>query len=243
LRKIAGETLPSLPAPGPFKFKPSPTLTADLQTKLTKALSNYQTYLATLGFDPKPTAEKIGIRVDENLRDNVYFDGEEIVLGLNLASDPEYALSEYTWYVLKQSNPPAFEALFNNPRVQLSGLGQGLKFYFVCSYGNDPYVGKSFYSLIGGVNGQNRPYLFNLKDLKTFEKDSGPDATEEHHLGEIWGGAFWEIREKLGQHKTDKLILTAWKRLDAAKIEPKNAEFFINALLDANKEPESGRIR
>ncbi|HEY2423834.1 MAG TPA: hypothetical protein VGH55_07000 [Chthoniobacterales bacterium] len=84
--------------------------------------------------------------------------------------------------------------------------------------------------------GQNRPRLFNLKDLKTFEQDSGPDAKEEHHLGEIWGGAFWELREKLGQTKTDKLILAAWQRLDPTNIEPNNAEFFINAILDANQE-------
>ncbi|HEY2423833.1 MAG TPA: hypothetical protein VGH55_06995 [Chthoniobacterales bacterium] len=116
LRKIAGETLPSLPAPEPFEFKPSSTLTTDLQTKLTKALSNYQTYLATLGFAPKPLAEKIGVRVDERETYNASFDGKEIVLGLNLASDPEYVLFEYTWYVLKQSNPRAFQALWKQLR-------------------------------------------------------------------------------------------------------------------------------
>jgi hypothetical protein len=231
LRKIAGETLPSLPASEPFEFKPSSTLTTDLQTKLTNALSDYETYLATLGFESKPPAEKIGIRVDESDPNNIQFDGKDIILGQNLLSDPENTLYEFNYYFLKQSNPRAFNSIWSSGSFLFSSLIQGLKYYFVCSYRNDPYVERSSYSQLGGLGPPN------LKDLKAFEKeDSSPLATEPHHLGMIWAGAFWELREKLGQTKTDKLILAAWKRLDPKNMDPNNTEFFINAILDANQE-------
>ena len=97
---------------------------------------------------------------------------------------------------------------------QFNAFSHGLKFYFTCSYLNDPYVGKTFYSLSSTANAdRKRQYLFNLDEFKTADKGQ----TEPHELGEVWGGAFWELRKKFGREKTDRLLLETWKRLQPAE--------------------------
>jgi hypothetical protein len=111
-------------------------------------------------------------------------------LGFNLAGDPEYLLSEYTWYVLKQSNRAEFDALWQSPANEFQGFAYGLKFYFTCSYFNDPRIGKNYYALIkSGNDSGGKPYLFNLAEFRA-RAPSSVDTSEAHKLGEIWGGAF-----------------------------------------------------
>jgi hypothetical protein len=33
---------------------------------------------------------------------------------------------------------------------------------------------------------------------------------ELHNVGEIWSGAFWEMRKRLGQAAADKLLFSSW---------------------------------
>jgi hypothetical protein len=63
----------------------------------------------------------------------------------------------------------------------------------------------------------------------------GNNFVAEIEKGITWGGAFWELRKKLTAAKTEKLILTAWKHLDLTNADLNKAEFFINAILDANQ--------
>jgi len=229
----AGPSLPASqgPAPQGVDFKRSSALTAELQSKLQSALVAYQTSLAKIGYDPGRAKDRISVRIDEDQRDNAYFDNESVVLGVNLARDPEYVLSEYTWYVLKQSNPAAFNALLKGGSVQFSGFSYGLKFYFTCSYLDDPYVGKNFHSLVNDSDAdRKRQYLFNLDELKAFSTST----TEPHALGEVWGGAFWELRKKLGREKADRLLFEAWKRL-AVTDKANEVRFFVDTVLDASK--------
>jgi hypothetical protein len=237
LREIAGEALPSLPGPEGVEFQPSTDLTKDLQSKLTNALTLYQAHLAKIGYAPNSKTSKIGIRVDRETKGNAYFDDHNVVLGSDLASDPEYALSEYTWQVLRQSNPAAYQTLQERNSVQLEGFAYGLKFYFVCSYFDEPRVGKNFYALSGLTpTKKDRTYLFDLKSSA-----SAWGVEEPHELGEIWGSAFWEIRQKGGQLKVDqlkvdKLILTAWQRLKFQRSSDIKAKVLIKCVLDTNEE-------
>lgn len=157
LREKAQGTVAGLAAAGSVEFKPSSTLTKGLQTKLKKALDLYENYLETIGYERPPNDERISIRVDEDVQAGAYYSDntKEVVLGINLAGDPEYALSEYTWYVLKVSNSRAFTAIastapgnFSNS-IHFKGFAYGVKVYLAASFLDDPRVGKSFYSLIG----------------------------------------------------------------------------------------------
>jgi hypothetical protein len=248
LRVKAQGAGPSLPAPQGIEFKPSSSLTSELQSKLQSALSGYQAWLARLGYNPGQGRDRVGVRVDETLRDNAYFDNQSVVLGVNLARDPEYVLSEYTWYVLKQANPRGFQALWDSSANQFQAFSQGLKFYFTCSYLNDPYVGKNFYSLADlSPTGPKREYLFNLAEFRAFDKGGDQALMEPHKLGEVWGGAFWELRTKFGQEKTDRLIFEAWKRLRPVAGEVEKPKFFVNAIIQtstaAGNEEDAPTIR
>jgi hypothetical protein len=234
LRAKAQGAGPSLPARG-VEFQRSSSLTAELESKLQSSLAAYQTWLAGIGYRPEVGAEPVTVRVDEDNSTNAYFDGKSVALGANLAWDPEYALSEYTWHVLKQTNPGAFQDLWQNSGLHSQAFAHALKFYFTCSYRDDPLVGKNYYTLAGQEPPPGRPqgYLFDLGSLKVFDEHGGGlEATEPHHVGEIWGGALWELREKLGREKADRVVLAAWKRL---RDTPKdvNARFFVEAVVRA----------
>jgi hypothetical protein len=234
LREKAGTTLPSLPSGSGVEFDRSPALTSELQSRLQAALAEYQTYLKALGYEAG-TAEVLKVTIDEQNSSNAYFDNRSVHIGSKLARDPEYTLSEFTWYVIKQSNPRAFEVFWESAAAQFHGFGQALKFYLVCSHLNTPYVGQNYYSLTGmPPPAASRGYLFDLSEFRAFDKSGGERATEEHHLGEIWGGAFWEVRMKIGPEKADRLVFGAWGRLRPTPGELNKPAYYVEQLLAAN---------
>jgi len=225
LRTKAQGAGPSLPAVQGVEFQRSALLTGDLQAKLQTALASYETYLARLGYEVGK--QRIKVRIDEGDFNNAFFDNESVVIGRNLASDPEYALSEYTWQVLKQSNPEAFQVLWDSPSNHPQAFGQGLKFYFVCSHRDDPYVGRNFYRLSGSPD-EHKGYLFNLNEQRQFDPKKEGDK-EPHKLGEIWGAAMWELRKRLGQEKADRLMMETWKRLKGTRAGFVQPAFYVDA--------------
>ena len=155
-------------------------------------------------------------------------------MGLNLAGDPEYLLSEYTWYVLKQSNRKEFDALWTSAASEFQGFAYGLKFYFPCSYFKDPRIGKNYYALIkSGNDSGGNPYLYNLADFRAFEPGG---SSEPHKLGEIWGGAFWEVRNTISPDKADQIMLETWKSLHPpVKSAPGLARTFVEEIVKVSK--------
>jgi hypothetical protein len=235
LRGKAGSAIPSLPAPTVqnVDFTPDPLLTSQLQSRLQVALLDYQFYLTKIGYDAKNSRNRIIVRIDKSTdeldKSNAYFSNDGVVvLGPKLAKDPEYVLSEYTWQVLKEVNPPVYKVLsdadpLDIKSAQSRGFSQGLKFYLTCSYFNDPHVGKNYYSLTGApaIRG-NANYLYNLKNSLVITND----IREEHFIGEIWGGALWELREKLGRDRVDQWALTTWKRLQPLGTELNRPKYY-----------------
>jgi hypothetical protein len=63
---------------------------------------------------------------------------------------------------------------------------------------------------------------------------------QPHRYGTIWGGAFWELRESLGQEITDKLLLAAWKELDIEESKT-SLKAFPLAIIHQDKILESGK--
>jgi hypothetical protein len=230
LRSKAGDTGPSLPAVQGVEFSRSGALTADLQARLQRELLGYQTYLGGLGYDPGKARDRVVVRVEDSLEGNAYFDSTSVVVDAHLARDPDYVLSEYTWYVLKELNQETYQAFAT--ALQLRGFGQGLKFYFTCSYRNDALVGKNYYSLIHiTAPPGSQGYLFNLDQRPKFDKTE----QEEHKLGEIWGSAFWELRKQLGPEKADKIVMTAWKQLKPTTADLDKLSSFVNVIVEASK--------
>ncbi len=62
-----------------------------------------------------------------------------------------------------------------------------------------------------------------------------PDGLETHKLGEVWGGAFWELRKKFGRDKIDRLLFDAWKRLQPVAGKLEKPQFFVDTIVGASK--------
>ena len=227
LRQKAQGAGPSLPVVQGVEFQRSTLLTGDLQAKLQTALASYEVYLARLGY--KVGKGRITVSIDDEDANNASFDNESVIIGRNLASDPEYALAEYTWYVLKQTNPAAFQVFWDSPYPHAQGFVQGVKFYLLCSHLNDPYIGRNFFSLSGFAR-EHKGYLFNLSELRRFDP-SKPVDREMHRLGEIWGAALWELRSKIGQEKADRLVMQTWKNLKGTPADFVRPALYIDAVV------------
>ena len=213
------------------EFKESSTLTKGLKSKLDIALKAYVEYAAKVGFKGLADGRTYSIKIDETIKDNAYYVKDEgIVISANLAGDPEYLISEFTWMLLNQSNEKIYERFFDEEIGEhLAGFGHGLKFYFPSSYDNNPVVGRAFGALTGRLL-EKKKGLFDLSVFKPFEYEREP-----HALGELWGGAFWEIREKIGSAKADRLFFETWRRLKLPGT-PTHAKFFVDAVIETNKD-------
>jgi hypothetical protein len=59
---------------------------------------------------------------------------------------------------------------------------------------------------------------------------------------DVWGGAFWELRQALGREVVDKLLFDAWFKLHAEDVLHDRGASFVKLLLAADK-PHASRIQ
>ena len=235
LQKEAGtsEPVPSLPATlDRVTFESSPDLTPDLEESVTRSIEAYQKFLTGLGYKPK--GRPIGFSIDASM-DNMFYDAEQrrIVAGPKFARDTDAVLNQFTLYVLLDVVGTAVGA-----KAELSGLAVGLPDYLVASYSGDPRIGEV---AVAGDPRRTKPYLRNLENSLRFSALAG-DA-EPHLIGETWGGALWDLRKRLGQAVTDRLVFTAWTRIGADQRVDRNGRFFVDLLLEADSALNEGRNR
>jgi hypothetical protein len=67
------------------------------------------------------------------------------------------------------------------------------------------------------------PYIRNLKNTRKFTTGRPKEPRISQDEGEIWGGAFWEMRERAGKEATDKVLFVAWG--GSWKNDPRGVEF------------------
>jgi len=58
-----------------------------------------------------------------------------------------------------------------------------------------------------------------------------PITWEPHHLGEIWGGAHWEVRHTFGRDNADKLVFAAWKGLNPPSTDLERPKRYVTQLI------------
>lgn len=75
--------------------------------------------------------------------------------------------------------------------------------------------------------------MANPRKFTEFRTIKDPEIT---YVGaEIWGGALWAIRDKLGREVTDSIVATAWLTVAWPDAESQRAIAFATALLAAAK--------
>lgn len=213
------------------RFKPSASLTPELQQNLEKKFSEYYVYLKRVGFlleQAPPT-----VSIDPAGDTQSYYEPPPdnlIVISPDLAQTGA-GLHEFTHYVLVALRP---NLVLSDP----SGLESGLADYFQSSFEDRSDFGREIWQ----VYERKSPGIVipprNLDNHRSFaEVQIG--QTEEHSSGNVWGGAFWELRQAIGQETTDKLLLATWKEVDLAKANA-DLKVFPRELIKQDRILESG---
>ena len=196
-------TGPSLPATPRFSFEPSDPLTASLQQQLEHTLSRYIEYLDRIGLSAEE--KKALIRIDRLAEINAYYhpDTQTIVIDSRIANDPYAALREYTHHVLAGDRKDEFWS----GNEALTAVESGVADYFAASFLDSPVLG----AVAAKVLMPGESYIRRMDHQRTYREGPREGRSPIHGMGEIWGGAFWEMRERLTKDVFDPLLVTAWR--------------------------------
>lgn len=188
-------------------FEPTPALTPKLEEELNSALSSFRAYMQELGFEPKEG--QVSVRIESELLPNLqgsgsYYDDShhQIVITKDLAIDKDSALREYTHHALLSIAGDVDEM-----SIACTELLSGLAYYFPCSFNDRPFFAPVFAKTLGQSS------LADLSNTRKFTRLRSSFRVSSELQGEIWGAAFWEMRQLLGKFPTDKLLFTTWSTL------------------------------
>ena len=190
------------------------TAVQDLQQKLSQSVSGFLAYFQNLGYAPKGSAITISTNANEgNLLS--YFDttNNTIAVRPDLAEDETLILHEYAHKVLYSSL--SFDLFGGNSKSRYSALPieGGLANYFVGSFRDQPVIGAVAAQRLGSEAKGVLPV--NLENAERITRTDLVDTDMPliNQLQLAWGGAFWELRQKLGQDAVDKSLYRAWRAL------------------------------
>ena len=215
-----------------LEFEKSSALTSELRTHLSDAFVAFEAYLMRCGYQPK--GGRLGVFVDPKLRDNVYYDGLRIVLGAPLATDTDAFFRECSHHALL---PVPLGTLGKHQ----SAIESGLADYFACSFNDDPRFGEQSFRLFV----RHFPEFAAKGAIRLLNNDRNYDevgrGSEMHDEGEVWGGAFWEMRQRQGPPVADRLLFEGWRASSAHKRPRDFRRTFITTLIKAARHPEVDR--
>jgi len=218
---------PVLPVAGrPYDFDLTSDLDPDLARVIGANLDDYIRYLGKVGFDRPTPRPKVAVNRNQVAKQGSYssYDAQEerIDIDLSLASIPDVVRREYSHPRL-QAQRPADESL-HNPWLYI--LESDLADYFVCSFADRPGFAQEA-AAIPGWGAEIPRDLAGPSDFATLE----PAATVVYGRLEVWGRAFWAVRDALGRDGADHLVAAAWKEMPKAENNSEVAQGFLAALL------------
>ena len=123
----------------------------------------------------------------------------------------------------------------------IAAIESGLADYFPASSQSDPRIAETAASKLQDILGEgafNKPYVRNMVNIRKFSEIQA--STPPVDAGEIWGGAFWDIRLLMGKASADKLLLLTWLALEPPDLTGDPAANFVNKLLELEQSLEDG---
>jgi hypothetical protein len=179
-----------------LSFGPSSSLSASVQEKLTASAAKFLKYFESLGYRPK--TEIINFNTKPKVENAAsYYDDktETIYVDARWADDESLLYHEYSHLILYASLP--FNELSGPTKWKFSQvpIEFGLANYFTASARNRPLIGE----LAAQVLKTGTPSLSNLENREKVTTLKPSDFAVAAKLGDGWGGAFWDIRNRLGQ--------------------------------------------
>jgi hypothetical protein len=202
--------------------------TPDLERMLDAAVGAFAAYLAAL--EPALAAPLPSVHLQPHLG-NAQYDHRlhQIQLDPGLADDPYAVMREFAHHVLFGIRPDGND-----------GVESGVADYLIASHTGDPRLGVVAVAFFRrNIDGFNRAEVRNLTNTLRFDDLS--EGSSPQAVGEVWGGALWDLRESVGQADADRLIAAAWLAA------PQPAEFaaalghHARAILEARGRLPTGR--
>jgi hypothetical protein len=193
-----------------LSFGPSSRLPANVQERLAASAAKFLKYFEGLGYHPKTEVVNFNTKPEIENMASYYDDATQtIYVDARWAGDESILFHEYAHLILYSSLP--FNALSGPTRWKLSQvpIEFGLANYFTASARNQPLIGEA----VAQTLKTGEPSLHNLENREKVTTLTLSDATGVDRLEDAWGGAFWDIRNKLGQATADQMIYDAWRRL------------------------------
>jgi hypothetical protein len=214
-----------------FNFVPSGALTPELQRNLETSLQNFKTYLVKLGFTvpPETVSVKIspGTLVDD--QGTALWDPatHSILVASAFAGDDTSILRQFAHNLLVSPT-------IVNPSQDYYAIESGLATYFPCSFTGQPMMGDK-----ASVAGKAISPPQDLRRRRKFAEIQLNDWFSVQRDGsEVWGGAFWEMRQLLTAEAADRLIAATWQPFVPGK--GKAYTSFANALLANSRSVDGG---
>jgi hypothetical protein len=191
------------------------TTVRTLEEKLKFSAANFLRYFQNLGYIPKTATINISTNVTIPGGLSYYDpDSNTVVIKPELIEDETLLLHEYAHDILYSSL--SFDALKGHPKSQYSSkpIEGGLADYFVASFRNEPVIGALAAQHLGRMPGLGLPLnLENTERITSTQLGDKLDYPLISRLQLAWAGAFWELRQKLGQDIADKSLYEAWRTL------------------------------
>jgi Zn-dependent metalloprotease len=170
-------------------------------------IDRVQRYIQSLGFKDV-NRRSISVDIAAQKDDNSFYSPVDKALhfgtgGVDDAEDAEIIVHEYG-HSIQDAQVPGFGS-----GREAGAMGEGFGDYLAASFFADMKPAR-FQKCVGSWDATsysraNPPYLRRLDSKKRYPKDI---EKEVHSDGEIWSACLWQIREHLGRHPADKLILS-----------------------------------
>ena len=215
---------PALPATGGIQFEQTTELTQPLKETLEADLKAYMAYLTGIGLGENLPIIKIAIKPIFKTEGTVsYYEpgSNTMTIDPQAAPDPYASRREATHHVLMADDPQGCGSAI------CRALESGLADYFAASFAENPHLGDKLIKVYGGTE----PFMMNVENAQPFRSIESNDLTAVYEGGQMWSGAFWAIRSKLGKAATDSILGEAWNETDRSEDDP--VKTFVAAIIAA----------
>jgi hypothetical protein len=201
---------PSLPSPANhLNFAPSPGVASAVHQLVEDNLNKFISYLANLGFPD--VRDTVTILINDGEDTQISFTKDERSGGSLISIDQNVCLDVdlprmVTAYAILEYNKKG--GVWGHPYL----IEGALVDYFAASLEDRPALG----IITAKARGLATPYVYNLDNKRQFSEldpTAGINVTSDKNSDEVWGGAFWEIRGRLGQHAADSVLSETWRAL------------------------------
>ena len=205
-------------------FTPTSKISPEAKGRIEATFAKFQSYIKGLGH--QGTGEPISIDVREKMDQAMisYYipDKRMMVIDSKYISEEAIVYREYMHLVLYPNGIPREDPLHY-------AIESGLAWYFPCSFIGDPKPARTVTS-------------WDLTKKRRFAEMRSEFGSALVDGTEIWGSAFWELRQILGQSAADKLLFDAWFSFGADAVRNDGGASFVLKLFSLDK-PHEAQIR